>query len=885
MKKLVLVLFIMLPALLAAQVSVSDLKVNRLTDPVGVNGQSVSFSWILQSTARNCVQRSYELVLSKQNKIVWKSGRVQSSQSIDVKCPVELENDTRYEWKVRVADNHSNLSKWTTASFQTSLANAGWKAQWIGTSSIDRPVYFTKEFTLRKPVKRATAYITSHGIYEASISGKRVGEYYLTPGWTSYNKRLQYQTYDITELLDGNSVAVEVLVSPGWYCGGINYGKVSKRYRYGNDILLLMQINVEYKDGKKEIFSTDHSWKLHYGEVEFANIYDGERISHISEKKPLEVHVANLYQPLIETWNEPIKKQPALQPVKKFNTPKGEFVVDMGQNMVGWEKIQLRGQRGDTIRVYHAEVLDKRGNFYTGNLRTAKATSTYVLSGNGVESFEPSHTFYGFRYLKIVGLKNKEDLVSVEGIPVCSGFDMQGEFLCSNDTINRLQKNIEWGMRGNFLDVPTDCPQRDERLGWTGDAQIFFRTASFLGRVDNFFRKWLADLSADQRESGGVPRVIPDTFLKMEDGKEDTRRVGATGWADCATIIPWNHYMAFADKSILESQWPSMVRWVDYMVNLSKDNGYVYNMKEDHYGDWLFWSKTHDHDGRSAVTSKHLCAQCFFINSINILCKAARVLGKKDALDYYTALSKKVTDAYLNEYVTPNGLISGDTQTAYALALSFDLLPDHMRKKAVDRLVKNIRSYKNHITTGFLGTSYICNVLTDYGRTDVAYDLLLQKTCPSWIYPISMGATTIWERWDSMLKDGSMHKNGMNSFNHYSYGAIGDWLYRSAVGIREIEPGYKRLMIRPHAGGSFKWMQASTHTPYGKVFAKWEAEGNVIQRMKVTIPCNTVAEIYVPSPSLDGVSVDMEGLRPLDHNDGYTHYSLGSGTYEFTIKP
>ncbi|MBQ0080277.1 MAG: family 78 glycoside hydrolase catalytic domain [Alistipes sp.] len=883
MKRSVLLLSLFLPVLLMAQVRVTDLRVNSLSQADGINGKSVSFSWILNSQTRNCTQRSYEIVILKQKKVVWKSGRVDSNQTVGVKCPVELEDDSRYDWKVRVRDNRSVWSEWASASFLTSLGDSPWKAQWIGTSQIERPVYFTNNLTVKKRVKRATAYITSHGIYEASIAGRRIGEYYLTPGWTSYNKRLQYQTYDVTEYLSAGNIPVEVLVSPGWYSGGINYGKVSKRYRYGKDIMLLMQINVVYQDGSTEVFGTDMNWKLYHGEVEFANIYDGETISHLAKREPVKLLVPNLYQPLIETWNEPIRKNAPLKPVKFITTPKNEFVVDLGQNMVGWEKVQIRGEKGDTIRVYHAEVLDKHGNFYTGNLRTAKATSTFVLSGEGVELFEPSHTFYGFRYLKFVGLKSKDNLVSLEGIPVCSGFDMQGEFSCSNDTINRLQKNIEWGMRGNFLDVPTDCPQRDERLGWTGDAQIFFRTASFLGRVDTFFRKWLEDLTVDQRASGAVPRVIPDTFAKNEDGSEDTKRLGATGWADCATIIPWNHYMAYGDSSILERQWPSMVKWVDFMVNMTKDNGYVYNMKEDHYGDWLFWSKTHDHDGRSAVTSKHLCAQCFFINSINILRNTARILNKKDAYDYYSDLSKKVTEAYLNEYVTPNGLISGDTQTAYVLALNFGLLPDALQKTAVERLVKNIRSYKNHITTGFLGTSYICNVLTDYGRSDVAYDLLLQKTCPSWIYPISMGATTIWERWDSMLKDGSLHKNGMNSFNHYSYGAIGDWLYRSAVGIREIEPGYKRLSIRPHAGGNFKWMQASSVTPYGKVLARWEAQGNVIRRMKVEIPCNTIAEVYVPSSSLDAVRVDMEGLKPLDFKDGYTHYSLGSGTYEFIV--
>jgi len=392
--------------------------------------------------------------------------------------------------------------------------------------------------------------------------------------------------------------------------------------------------------------------------------------------------------------------------------------------------------------------------------------------------------------------------------------------------------------------------------------------------VDNFFNKWLADLKVEQRSDGRVPRVIPDTYCAGD------YRTAATGWADASTIVPWNHYMAYGHIQILEQQYDSMKGWVDYMVSQSKDRGWLWN-NGSHYGDWLFYSLANDPGGRSAVTSSHLVAQCFFAHSADIVCRTAKLLGKQEDTDYYADIASKVRKAYMDEYVTPNGLISSDTQTAYVLALQFKMLPEHLRAQALDRLIENIERYDNHITTGFLGTSYICNVLTDCGRSDVAYKLLLQETCPSWIYSVRKGATTIWERWNSIQPDGSILE-GMNSFNHYSYGAIGDWLYRSAVGIREAAPGFKKIVVRPHPGGGFTHMQASTMTPYGKVATRWTAENDVLKTMEVEIPVNTTAEIFVPAPSVEAVKNDG-GLMPSGIEDGYVRFAAGSGKYIFSV--
>ena len=896
MKKFSMLLALLLPVAVYAQVAVTSLRVNRLDTPVGISpAEPPTLSWIIDSPQKNTMQTAYEIVVRCKDRTVWSSGRVVSDNSVAVKYEGAMLPDTRYDWTLRVWDNHGNVSKRACSWWHTGLRTENWSAQWLShdCGAKPEPVHFRKESILPKSIRRATAYVTAHGIYEAYINGSRVGNCYLTPGWTSYGKRLQYQAFDVTAMLRKGRNAVGVVVAPGWYSGGMNWGDADKRFRYGTDVALLMQINIEYADGTADTIATDGDWEQSAGAehaasgVVFANIYDGQTIdarqmnaawaTTAGEKWQQRAKVADFAKTnIVPTVNEPVVKRKSLQPVEYIVTPKGEKVLDFGQNIVGWERVRLQGKAGDTVRIYHAEILDKAGNFYTANLRKAKATSTYIL-GDGATLFEPTMTFYGFRYIKVEGIDGDLNPADFTAEAIGSGFADIGEFSSSNATINRLQSNIEWGFHDNFVDVPTDCPQRDERLGWTGDAQVFFRTASFLGNVDTFFRKWLADLAADQRIDGRVPRVIPDTFPQSDS------RTTSAGWADAATIIPWLHYMAYGDLSLLEAQYPSMKRWVDYMILRSKESGWLWNSGTQHFGDWLFWSKSNDPDGQSAVTSKHLIAQCFFAASTDIVRKTAELLGMEQDAAYYADVLQKVSRAYLDEYVTPNGLVSSDTQTAYVLALQFDMLPDAVRQQAAERLVANIERYGDHITTGFLGTPYVCNVLTDAGRSDVAYRLLLQESCPSWIYPVLKGATTIWERWDSIRPDGSVIK-GMNSFNHYSYGSIGDWLYRSAVGIRETAAGYKTIAIRPHTGGGFGWMRVSTRTPYGVVSAEWHAENDELRTLEVVVPANTTAEIFVPAPSADAVKASDSSLESSGFADGYARFDVGSGTYRFEVR-
>ena len=879
-----------MPFMVLAQVELSDLRTNGLVEPMGINPEAqVSFGWIASSSEKGASQSAYEVSVYRGRIRVWYSGIVKSENSTSVNYEGKLYPDSYYSWQVRIWDNRGRASQSVSSTFHTSLRVADWQADMIGEKDVVRPVHFRHKVSLEKKIKRATAYITSHGVYEAYINGQRVGEAYMTPGWTSYKKRLQYQAYDVTQMLQRGENMLAAVVAPAWYTGMGQYN----RGRYGKDVALLMQLNIEFTNGEKIVVKSDDSWRMSAtakaSGVVKNDIYDGEMIdARLIDRS----WTTNLYNEgsewtkpqvmefdkgvLVASESENVKAQKPVKAVKYIVTPKGERVIDFGQNLTGWERVKLQGNAGDTVRIYHAETLDENGNFYTTNLRKAKATSTYIMAGGAKSEFAPTQTFYGFRYIKVEGVDADLNLEDFEAVPVWSSFDNVGSFSSSNPLINQLQSNIWWGFHDNFLDVPTDCPQRDERLGWTGDAQVFFRTASFLGRVDNFFEKWFGDVRADQYADGTVPNVIPNIFKKGG-------RTTACGWTDAVTIIPWQHYMAYGDKRMLADNFGVMKKWVDFLIKQSRENNYLW-AGGSHYGDWLFYSKGNDRDGKSAVTSKYLIAQCFFAHSLDNVAKAAEVLGKVADVAYYADIAKKVRLAFCNEYVTPNGLVSSDTQTAYVLALHFDMLPENLRKQAAERLVNNIKRYKYHITTGFLGTPYICEVLTRYGYSDVAYRLLLQEGCPGWLYQVKMGATTVWERWDSIRKDGSIPNNGMNSLNHYAYGSIGDWLYRSAIGIKEAAPGYKRIIIKPHTGGKFESMEASTITPYGRVSASWKATDNILTELTVEVPFNTTAEVFVPATGIEAVTVDDASIKACGMVDGYVKFAVGSGKYLFVVK-
>lgn len=856
-KLLILLLFVAVNA--TAQVKLQNVLVESRSNPVGLDTKQPRFSWQLVSTQKNVMQSAYEIKVTDENKKqVWTSGKVNSDQSVFVPYGgPALASGTKYTVSVKVWDNNKKASNVSEGTWQTAFFNqSDWKAKWIISSlpedSVNQPSpMFKKDFNSSKKVVSATAYITAQGVYEAHINGKRVGDAYLTPGWTTYNKRLQYQQYDVTSLLASGNNSIDVSLGSGWYRGFIGFPQ-GQHNVYGKQIALLFQLNIKYSDGTTETVVSDESWKVSTGSITSSEIYHGEAIDHrIEPTKWSDVKIKeNKDVNLIATYNEPIKKHETFKVINVIKTPKGETVLDFGQNLVGWVQVKATGKAGDKISIYHAEVLDKEGNFYTENLRPARQRNDYTLKGGSEEFFEPHFTFQGFRYIKVEGYPGTIKPENFTSIALYSDMKLTGNFTSSNDLLNQLQHNIQWGQRGNFLDVPTDCPQRDERLGWTGDAQAFARTASFNFGVNDFFAKWLKDLALEQI-NGSVPFVIPNV---MGEGA-----AGSTGWADAATIIPWAMYTAYGDQRVLEDQYESMKQWVGFMERNSTN--YIW-AKGFHFGDWLFYRPFDDNDGSSAVTNKYLIAQCFYAHSVEIVVNTAKVLGKNDDVTKYSALLKNVKDAFVNEYVTPNGRLVSGTQTAMVLALNFDMLPESMREKTAKALVDNIKSYNNHLTTGFLGTPYLCHVLSRFGYNDVAYTLLLQESYPSWLYPVKMGATTIWERWDGIRPDGTFQEAGMNSFNHYAYGAIGDWMYRVVAGIdtKQSAPGYKEIVIKPTVDGRLKAASAEYQTNYGKIKSSWKvADGKLT--LDVEIPANTKATIYVPK----GQTVEV-----------------GSGTYSFS---
>jgi alpha-L-rhamnosidase len=884
--------------LCSAQVKVTSLTVESRINPAGVETLKPRFAWQLTSEVRNSMQTAYELAVTDvDQKPVWASGKVESDQSVFVAYQgPALKSGAKYFWKVRVWDNARKASPWSEqASWQVGLLDkSDWKAKWISVVSEDtltRPSpLFRKTFNVKntsaKKIKSATAFISARGLYEAYLNGKRIGDAYLTPGWTSYNKRIQYQQYDVTSLLQDGANAIGIEAGSGWYRGYIGFDN-QKNY-YGKEIAVLLQLDITYVDGTKETIGTDNTWKSSTGGILSSEIYHGEtfdagKVKHgwntpafqDADWTPVKEAAASSAV-VIATYNEPIRKKETFKGLKLITTPKGEKVIDFGQNLTGWVQVKATGKAGDKIVLYHAEVLDKQGNFYTENLRPAKQQNVFILKGGAQETFEPHFTFQGFRYIRVEGYPGDIKLENFNAIALYSDMRPTGSFTSSHALLNQLQHNIQWGQRGNFLDVPTDCPQRDERLGWTGDAQAFSRTASFNFGVDAFFSKWLKDLALDQVD-GSVPFVIPNVLGPGASG--------STGWADAATIIPWDMYLAYGDKQVLEDQFESMKAWVGFMER--KSTNMLWNTGF-HFGDWLFYRPFDDNDGRSAVTDKYLIAQCFFAHSADLTAKAAKVLGKSDDEKKYSELAAKVREAFVKEYITEGGRLVSGTQTAYVLALNFDMIPEAMRAGVAKKLAENIRSYGNHLTTGFLGTPYLCHVLSRYGYDDVAYTLLMQESYPSWLYPVKMGATTIWERWDGIKPDSTFQTPGMNSFNHYAYGAIGDWMYRVVAGIdtEEGNPGYKAIVVKPTIGGGLTNVAADYTTNYGKVRSAWKvANGQLV--MDVEIPANTTATILVPATDANSVT---EGGKPLGGVKGmqvdgmkgnYLAVKVGSGRYSF----
>ena len=889
----------------AAAPTVTTLRVEYKENPVGIDARQPRLSWQIQSARRGTLQSAYQIQvaagtadLQLGRKLIWDSGTVKSAESIQrVYEGPRLRSAQRYFWRVRMWDDRGEVSAWSSpAYFEMGLLQpSDWEASWIepdvteDKSAPQPSPLLRKTFQTKGAIKEARVYVTSHGLYEMSLHGQRVSDELFTPGWTSYNKRLQYQTYDVTNLLRRGQNAIGVTLGNGWYRGNIGFS--GRRSFYGDRLALLMQLRIDYADGRHEIVGTDQNWKSSTGPILMSEIYHGETYdarlektgwtsSDYDDKDWAGVKVAAYRKDLlIAPAGPPVRRIEELKPVRIIKTPAGETVADLGQNMVGWVRLKCQGNAGTTITLQHGETLDKNGNFYTANLRGAKQTVKYTLKGGGLETFEPHFTFQGFRYVSVEGYPGELTADSLTGIVIHSDMERAGEFETSSPLINQLQHNIVWGQKGNFLDVPTDCPQRDERLGWTGDAQVFARTAIFNMNTAGFYTKWLKDMAADQLDSGSVPYVIPDVLSTTR-----TPSGGAAGWADAAVIIPWTMYLTYADKRVLVEQYDSMAKWIEYMRRRAGDD-YIWD-GDFHFGDWLAFATTRP-DYPGATTSKDFIATAFYAHSADLMSQIAHILGKENDATQYADLFARIRNAFQKEFVTEHGRVGEDTQTAYVLALEFDLLPEMLRTVAAERLARDVRT-RGHLTTGFLGTPYLCHVLSRYGYLKEAYFLLNRDQYPSWLYPVKQGATTIWERWDGQKPDGSFQDVGMNSFNHYAYGAIGDWMYRVVAGL-EVDrqaPGYKHILIQPQPGGGLTRARASHLTEYGRVTSAWELKEGRIE-LTIEIPANTRATVRLPNATTGDVTENGkvltadEGISSIARDGSSVVVSLGSGRYVF----
>jgi alpha-L-rhamnosidase len=885
---------------------IKDLRCEYKENPIGLDVTHPRVSWRLESDERAIVQAAYQIEVATDmafKSLIWESGRVESDQSIHIELGEwKVASRNRYYYRVQAWNQKDESSGWSEPAYWETglLDNREWTAEWIAAPTglfvedSEQCPLLRRSFQIEGGLKTARIYASALGLYELHLNGRRVGDSYFTPGWTSYQHRLQYQTYDVTEMLNEGENAIGALLGKGWYAGYLGWD--GEKSIYGDRVALLLQMHLVYEDGRETVIQTDGCWKSAGSPVLMSELYHGETYDSRLEQpgwgsagfdvngwEPVEL-IPHTKDILVAQENVPVRRIEEIKPVELITTPAGETVIDMGQNMVGWVRFSIQGKPGSEVQLMHAEILDNEGNFYLDNIRSAKQTIRYVLSGGDKETFEPHFTFQGFRYIRLHGFEGPIRLEDFTGIVLHSDMEATGHFECSDPLVNQLQHNILWGLKGNFLDVPTDCPQRDERLGWTGDAQVFVRTASYLANIAPFFTKWLRDLKAEQADNGGVPFVVPNT-LGTEGKGPFGQPFNSAAWGDAAVICPWTLYLAYGDKRILEEQYESMSAWVNY-IRSQGDNEYLWNTGF-HFGDWLALDAKPD--SYLGATDPEYVATAFYAYSVSLLQKTAAVLGKTEDAEHYAELHAGIVEAFTKEYVTPAGRLAVPTQTAQVLALMFGMVEGAAKERAVEKLISLLRDNKFHLTTGFVGTPYLNHVLSANGNNEAAYQLLFQQDYPSWLYQVTKGATTIWEHWDGIKEDGSFWSKDMNSFNHYAYGAIGDWMYRSVAGIDtdEKEAGYKKIRIQPQPGEGMTWAEGRLSTMYGKVFCRWQKSEDGRMEIRVAIPANTSAEIHLPNARMESVTENgmalsqAAGIVSAAASDSGVRLTAGSGEYCF----
>jgi len=886
--------------------------------PLAVEADHIRFSWALEVDGAGRGQVAYQVVVEDDERAspsvgpLWDSGREPSAASTGIAYSgPALSPAHAYRWQVRVWDEQGQLGPWSRpATFETALGGPeAWEACWIGlghgpghfgvpsgdgladpvTAAMRPAPYLRRSFAIEGEVAKARLYATALGVYELTANGQRVGDAVLAPGWTDYNRRLLYQAYDVTGLLLHGENVLGAVVADGWACGFFGFDAKRRGAHYSQAPQLLAQLVVRYRDGRQEVVGTDERWQSSTGAVKYADLLMGERREAELEPDGWDRpgYDASAWRPVICRERQrrelggpilladpgpPVRVTEEIPAKSVTRLLGGKLIADFGQNLAGWSRLVVKSPAGTVITARHGEMLNEDGSLYLDNLRTARQTDSYVARG-GREVLAPRFTFHGFRYAEIEGLGEDPEPGDVSARVAHSEMERTGWFECSSGELNRLYANIDWGQRGNFISIPTDCPQRDERLGWLGDAQIFARTAAYNRDVAAFFSKWLDDVADSQLPSGAYPDYAPHLGY-------DLRSAGSPAWADAGIIVPWTMYKMYGDRSDLERNFASMEAWMGY---LERNNPYRLweNDLGSNYGDWLA--------PKGDPTPPELVATAYWAYDAFLMAEVAHETGRAAKAKKYRQLAQEIRLAFQQAFIKPDGSVGHGTQTGYALALYFGLVPDDLKAASAAALVSAIEAEDWHLTTGFVGVGYLLPALSANSYSDIAYRVLEQKSFPSWLYTVDRGATTIWERWDGWTEEGGFQSPKMNSFNHYSLGSVGEWLYRYVLGI-ELAPGaagFDRLVVRPHPGGSLSYARGSYKSARGEIRTAWRREGGELE-VDVELPPNVTASVRIPSASpVSVVGPDGRGPTTVAHYPGALGeleavFEVGSGRYSFT---
>ena len=877
------------------------LRCEYLVDPLGIDVKNPRLSWVLESIQQSQKQTSYHIIVASSEDLLannkgdlWDTNQVNSEQCNQIVYEgEELKSQIFCYWKVKVWDKDGKPSEWSSTSQWSMglLKRTDWKAKWIGEQPRKRPSLIKRKlrkklipspllrrsFETDKNIAKALVYITALGEYELRINGKRVGDHILAPEWTDYKKRVQYQTYDVAELIQKGENVMGVILADGWYAGHVGPGLPMHHSYYGINRTVLIQLIIEYSDGTKEEITSDSSWKIFAdGPIQNVGHFEGETYDTGKEQKnwdgpefddsewlPITIY-NNINIELNAQMNEPIRIIEELKPIALTEPKPGLFVFDLGQNIQGWCKIHVNSSiclPNSTIILRHGEMLEPDGTVFTTNLRSAKATDKYLIKDVEDRWIQPHFTYHGFRFVEIEGFKKgaKPTVDTIIGCVISSSSLIVSSFESSDPTLNQLWKNILWTQIDNLISIPTDCPQRDERMGWMGDAQVFSRSSIYNMDMAAFYTKFNRDIRDSQDKKGRFADFVPYPYNR---GPLPIRMAGSPAWADAGIIIPWDVYLNYGDKRIIEQHYEAAKRFVNYIHK--KNQKFIWKKKKGfNYGDWLNSSKFKTDNYPRGKVPKVIFATAYFAHSVEIVSKMAQLLGRDTEHNHYSKLAESIREAFVQKFVDVDGIIEGESQAGYALALNYNILPENLRQKAAEHMIREIENYDGRISTGFCTTLKLMTELTRWGHKTIAYELLFSRRFPSWFYMIDQGATTMWERWDSWTKEHGHQSKLMNSFNHYTIGSVVEWMYRIILGINfdEQTPGFKHILIQPQPGRPLTWAKGHYNSIYGNIEVEWSLD-NEDFTLKVKIPPNTTATVHLPTEIIE----------------------IDSGYYEFTAK-